>query len=87
MLSDREKLVANWYVTMHSVIMGSIISGIDMKELFHVGAMAMEKYRVSNCPRVSAQEMREIHGDLRNILKDFKKILEFNDKNIDSFGV
>jgi len=87
MLSDREKLIANWYVTMHSVIMGAMMGEINTKDLFLAGIKEMELYRVSHCPRVSAGEMREIHDDLKGFLGEMKSILEFNAKDKDILGV
>jgi len=87
MLNDREKIISNWYIVMHSIIMGSILTGINSDAIFRIGQKEMDNYRISNCPSISSREMREIHDDLLKLLNNYKKILEFNKKNFDTFGV
>ena len=87
-LNDRERLLAYWYVTTQSVILASALSGAVVdKELFAHANEEMDKYRQSNCPRISFRDARDLYTDISKFNKDFGKILDFKGEKSKTFGV
>jgi len=87
-LNDRERLLAYWYVTTQSVVLASALSGTVVdKELFSLANEEMDKYRQSNCPRISFRDARDLYTDIAKFNREFGKILDFKNENSKTFGV
>ena len=87
-LSDRERLIAHWFVTMQSLTLASIMSGANIRDMMPVVNEELEQYRVTNCPRISREMSLQIYDDIHKFNKSFDALLDFKQKDSSkSFGV
>ena len=83
MLTNREKLVVSWLLSMQTVMITAKQVGIPPEKLHSEILKHMNEIRKTNTPDITPDEMMSIEHDIEDHVSDMRKIFKFKTDMLD----
>ena len=83
MLTNREKLVVSWLLSMETAMITAKQMGIPPEKLHNEVLQHMDEVRKTNTPDITTDEMMHIEHEIEECVEDLKKIFKYKTDILD----